>query len=138
MNKNIWIIIGLLVIVGLGVYILYRPATNPVETPKEMEGAMDGSMPSANHVMPPAPSGTQLVEIKGFSFSAPELRIVPGTKVTWTNRDSAPHTVTSDAGFFNSKTLLKGQSFSYVFNQKGTFDYHCAIHTYMKGKILVQ
>ncbi|VVB57167.1 Plastocyanin [uncultured archaeon] len=60
-----------------------------------------------------------------------------GAAVTWTNEDSAPHTITSSTGAFDSGTLQQGQSFSFKFDTPGTYEYHCAIHSRMKGKITV-
>lgn len=60
-----------------------------------------------------------------------------GTKVTWTNNDGAPHTVTSDSGAFGSQTLNQGNTFSFTFTSAGTFPYHCAFHPGMKGTVIV-
>ncbi len=79
------------------------------------------------------------VAIKGFAFNPDTLTIKKGAKITWTNEDSAPHTVTSDSGtFLNSVTLHQGESYSQTFDQAGTFSYHCAIHPMMKGTITVE
>ncbi len=78
------------------------------------------------------------ISIKGFAFNSSNLTVKKGTKITWTNSDSAPHTVTSDSGtFLNSATLQLGESYSQTFDQVGTFSYHCAIHPMMKGSITV-
>jgi plastocyanin len=67
------------------------------------------------------------------------LTIVQGTQVIWTNHDTTPHTVTSDSGnLLHSATIQPGASFAFVFDQPGTFSYHCAIHPSMQGKIVVQ
>ena len=81
-------------------------------------------------------AGELAVEIKNFAFSPAEISIVKGSKVTWTNNDAAPHTITS-AGNFDSGTLQKGESYSKVFDVAGTYEYNCAIHTSMKGKLVV-
>lgn len=76
------------------------------------------------------------VFIKNFAFNPAVITIAKGTKVTWVNEDSAPHTATSE-GSFDSGTLSKGQSFSYIFTAAGTFNYKCSIHPSMKGKVVV-
>jgi len=76
------------------------------------------------------------VSIKNFAFNPAVISITKGTKVTWVNEDSAPHTTTSE-GSFDSGTLSKGQSFSYIFAEAGTFNYKCSIHPSMKGKVVV-
>lgn len=93
----------------------------------------------------PPPGGTTgpeykpaAVEIMDFTFSPETLTVAIGTTVTWTNHDSAIHTVTSLTGVFDSGTLSNGGSFSFTFTQVGTFEYHCSIHTSMKGTVIVQ
>jgi plastocyanin len=78
------------------------------------------------------------VSIKNFVFNPSAINITKGDTVTWTNEDSNPHTVTANAGVFNSGTLNPGQSFSYKFEQAGEFDYHCNFHPSMQGKIIVK
>lgn len=79
------------------------------------------------------------VEIVGFAFKPAELKIKVGTTVTWTNKDSAPHTVTSVTGTeLDSPNLGTGRSYYHTFNDKGTFDYYCTIHPMMKGKVIVE
>lgn len=77
------------------------------------------------------------INIANFAFSPATLTINAGTKVTWTNNDGMTHTVTSDNGVFNSGNLSPNATFSYTFNSTGTFTYHCAIHTYMTGTVIV-
>ncbi len=79
------------------------------------------------------------VHIKDFKFSPAITTIKAGTKVTWINDDSAPHTVTSDSGnLLASPTLAQGQSFSFIFDNPSTEAYHCSIHPMMKGSVVVQ
>lgn len=81
---------------------------------------------------------TTTINISGFSFSPSAVTIKKGTKVTWINKDSAPHTVTSlSGGTLNSPTLTTGKSFSFTFTDTGTFDYQCNFHTSMTGSITV-
>ena len=80
--------------------------------------------------------GIVTVSIKDFKFNPAVITITKGTKVIWVNEDSAPHTATSE-GSFDSGILSKGQSFSHIFNEAGTFDYKCSIHPSMKGKVTV-
>src|SRR5215210_2575748 len=44
----------------------------------------------------PAPDSTTTVEILNNAFNPPQLNVAPGTTVTFVNRDSVPHTATSD------------------------------------------
>ncbi len=85
----------------------------------------------------PTAAADMQIDIQGFAFNPDMLTIPVGTKVTWANKDSATHTVTSDSGAFNSNNLPNGSSFSFTFNQAGTFPYHCSIHTRMVASITV-
>jgi plastocyanin len=82
----------------------------------------------------------QEVKIDNFTFDPPTLTIAAGTKVTWVNRDDVPHTATSTAKpkRFNSGTLDTDQQFSHVFTESGTYDYFCAVHPKMTGRIIVK
>ena len=47
-----------------------------------------------------------------------------------------PETGTTQA-IFNSDILYPDQTWNYTFNSKGTFDYHCTIHPFMEGTVIV-
>ena len=73
-----------------------------------------------------------------YHFSPTTTFVNVGGTVTWTNGSDAAHTVTSDSGSeLASATLNAGKSFSHTFAATGTFTYHCTIHTYMTGKVVV-
>ena len=91
----------------------------------------------APSVAPPDATGSA-VSIASFKFEPATLTISVGTTVTWTNNDSASHTVTADDGSFKSGTLGKGGTFSQTFATAGTFAYHCNFHSSMTGTITVQ
>ena len=61
-----------------------------------------------------------------------------GHAVTWANRDSQAHTVTSDAGTFDSANIAVGAFYAHTFNQAGNFLYHCTYHLWMKGTVSVE
>lgn len=76
--------------------------------------------------------------ISGFAFVPAELS-TSGGRVTWTNKDDAPHTVTfDDASIASSGNLAKGQTFSATFSGTGTYAYKCTIHPSMTGKVTVK
>jgi len=78
------------------------------------------------------------IEIQDFVFKPAEITIPPGTKVTWINKDEAPHTATSVDKKFNSGGLDTDDEFSFVFNDKGEYPYFCALHPHMKATITVK
>ncbi len=65
-----------------------------------------------------------------------------GNQVTWINEDSAFHTVTSgfygeSSELFDSGHLDPYESFTFDFDEKGTYDYFCTLHPWMKGQVIV-
>lgn len=78
------------------------------------------------------------VEIRDYAYSPNDLTVRPGTKVTWTNRDAAPHDATADDKSWKTDILADGDVGSMTLDTPGTYQYHCSIHPYMKGTITVQ
>ena len=66
-----------------------------------------------------------------------------GEMVTWSNDDTAAHTVTSGSptdgvdGIFDSSLFMAGATFSHTFEEEGTFDYFCMVHPWMVGAVTV-
>lgn len=81
--------------------------------------------------------GGSIVSIKNLKFNPSTVNIRVNETVTWRNDDSVLHDITIDNGLFDHD-LEPGEAFSYVFNESGTYDYHCDIHTSMKGRVVVQ
>lgn len=97
-----------------------------------------GLTPKSKTEQKPATPQETAVNIQNFSFAPSSLTIKKGTKVTWTNNDNSTHTVTVDSGTGpSSNNLSSGDTYSYTFNDAGTFAYHCKIHTMMKGTVIV-
>ena len=83
--------------------------------------------------------GGAQVTLQNFAFSPASVTVKVGDTVTWTNKDSAGHTVASDDGTsFTSPTKATGATFSFTFTKTGTYAYHCSIHPSMKGTVVVQ
>ena len=99
--------------------------------------APSGAASAAPSAAPSDATGSA-VSIANFSFKPAVITVSVGTTVTWTNNDSAGHTVTADDGSFTSDTLGSGATFSRTFATAGTFAYHCSIHPSMKGTVTVR
>lgn len=93
-----------------------------------------GGGPTTSGAGTPA-SGTA-VAIDNFAFSPATLNVKMGQQVTWTNKQDVAHTVTADGGTFDHPMPLDA-TFSFTFPKAGTFAYHCTIHPFMKGTIVV-
>ncbi|MBB6187943.1 cupredoxin family copper-binding protein [Rhodanobacter sp. MP7CTX1] len=87
-----------------------------------------------------ASTPTQGVDISKMAFRPGDMTVKPGTKVTWTNRDQIPHTVTSKdkGGVLTSQGLDTGDSYSYTFTQPGDYVYFCTVHPFMIGVVHVR
>ena len=82
---------------------------------------------------------TRTVVIRGFRFRPAHITIKRGTRVRWINKDMHPHTVTANKkGSFDSGRLGKGQRYSHVFKTAGKKAYHCEIHPFMRGSVVVK
>jgi plastocyanin len=84
-----------------------------------------------------AVTGEVAVAISDFAFDPGTIEVPVGTTITWTNEDSAAHTATSVDKIWDSNILEQGESFSYTFEEAGTFDYLCSLHPSMLGQIVV-
>ncbi len=78
-------------------------------------------------------------------YSPATITLVRGVNatVTWTNNDSASHTVTSSsvpagAQPFDSGNMNSGATFTLTFTVPGNYTYHCAYHGWMSGTIVVK
>jgi len=82
---------------------------------------------------------TERVEIADFAYEPATIEVAPGTEIVFTNRDAAPHTATStDSGAFETGTIKEGRSDGVVLDEAGSFDFYCAFHPFMKGKVVVE
>lgn len=90
------------------------------------------------HGPAPVQAASQTVTIQSFAFNPPTVTVQVGDSVTWMNRDSVPHTSTSDVPtVWDSGLLSQGQSFPFTFTMAGSFAYHCTVHPFMHGSVMV-
>lgn len=81
-------------------------------------------------------TNNMIVSIQSFSFDPGTITVMAGSKVTWVNNDTVSHSVKSDT--FNSPDMAPGDTFSFTFDNKGTYSYSCGVHPFMKGTVVVQ
>lgn len=146
-NIVIWLVVVVLVIGG--VYYFTRGTVNaPVGTPAAPTTAanLSAATPKSPDTSTPVPVATNKVEITANGFSPSAIKVKAGDTVTWTNKDSAPHwpataahpthtvypgsdiakcgTAAQSEIFDACKGLAPGESFSFKFDQAGTWKYH--------------
>ncbi len=87
-------------------------------------------------------------------YDPPVMSITTGDTIIWYNDDKEGHTVTSGEGsgrygwmsdnfgtadgIFDSDRFMPGESWSYSFDESGTFSYYCTIHPWMEGAVVVE
>jgi plastocyanin len=88
-------------------------------------------------------------------YDPPQIFVTVGDTIIWYNDDRESHTVTSGDspgrfgwmdnkefgkpdGIFDSELFLPGESWSYKFEESGTFSYFCIIHPWMEGIVIVE
>jgi plastocyanin len=135
----------LLAVVGCGT----GPAAGPMasSTPADRPAAHDDMPDMPAHAAKPrdpakaakAPAANQIV-IDNFAFAPNELTVPIGAEVTWVNQDDVPHTATSTTKpkAFDSGTLDTDQTYSHAFSKAGEYEYFCAVHPKMTGRIIVK
>jgi plastocyanin len=81
--------------------------------------------------------GLNEVLIQGFAFVPATITIPANTTVTWTNKDAAAHTVTSNTGDFDSGSMATNDTYSHLFTTPGSYPYHCTFHPDMTATVVV-
>jgi predicted secreted protein with PEFG-CTERM motif len=92
-----------------------------------------------------APQGTSVpgCEETNECFMPYMVTVDVGGEVTWSNDDSAAHTVTAGSaadgpsGVFDSSLFMAGTTFSHTFEEEGEFPYFCMVHPWMQGIVTV-
>jgi plastocyanin len=82
------------------------------------------------------------VTIRDYKFEPETVTVHEGDTVEWKNVDKVLHTATADGqaqkAAFDSGPISTGAAWRYVAGAKGTYNYICTFHTYMKGQLIVQ
>jgi plastocyanin len=86
----------------------------------------------------PASSATTTVQIKRTGFVPATVTINQDDSITWTNADTITHQVVANGGSFASPILNPGKSWTRTFRSGGTFRYHDALHSGLRGTVTVR
>lgn len=130
MNKLIWIVLAVIVVVG-GMWWM---GVGPFSTPATPAMVEETATPTGEEVM----EKTEVV-IEDFSFNPPSLTVAAGTTVTFSNKDLTSHSATADDGkSFDTGLIGQNESATITFDTPGTYSYHCTPHPTMKATIIVE
>ena len=127
------------------------------EKPTGAPNATTAQAPNATSAQAPAtagPPGTPLTILEGSSvqgspsYDPATLTVKKGDKITVTNKDTLPHTVTSGTGptdpnsakQFDTSIIEPGATADIETTtiNPGDYPFHCTVHPYMMGKLVVQ
>jgi predicted secreted protein with PEFG-CTERM motif len=94
----------------------------------------------------PEGSGVPGCEETNECFIPATVTIDAGGEVTWSNDDTAAHTVTSGTaadgpdGNFDSGLFMAGATYSFKFDdfEAGEYPYFCMVHPWMTGSVIIQ
>lgn len=84
---------------------------------------------------------TNQVSMQDFDFAPKNILVKKGTTVTWTNNDSAHHNVEFVSGGLKGEKgplLDEGETYTYTFDEVGTFEYKCTPHPFMQASVTVE
>ena len=105
----------------------------PESTPVEFNGVI--SVPEG--------TGTPGCDETNACYIPFNVSISAGEEITWSNDDTAAHTVTSGSpadgpdGNFDSGLFMAGGIFSTTLDESGEYPYFCMVHPWMTGNITV-
>jgi plastocyanin len=103
-----------------------------------------GGSPTSGTATAPTPSGGSSsqgsgIKMDNFAFSPATLTVSHGAVVGVTNDDSATHTVTADDGHsFDTGSITPRGSGKLTAPKPGRYAYHCTIHPFMHGTLVVR
>lgn len=102
--------------------------------------ALLAGLPAGSAAQSPASAAakTRAVIIEGMRFEPQTLVVHRGERITWTNKDFFPHTVTAAHGAFDSHAIAAGASWMFVAAKAGTYHYSCTFHPSMTGTLEVR
>ena len=139
--------------VGDSVTITKSPAATGMQAEDENAAADGGGNGNGNgnggeavdwpEVTVSVPEGTSIVgcEATDECYIPSSVTVPAGATVTWSNDDTAAHTVTSTPESpmeFNSNLFMPGATFGVEFEDPGEYPYLCIVHPWMTGTVIVE
>jgi plastocyanin len=80
-----------------------------------------------SHSRAGAQEAGKTITIKDFQYNPADLAVKVGEKITVTNNDAQPHTVTARDGAFNVDVPPNGSA-TFTVPKPGAHDYYCTYH----------
>jgi plastocyanin len=100
-------------------------------------GVGGGSIASAQHMHDDMSAPADAVTVQFAAFAPPQIDVLAGDTVRWTNASIRVHTVTAVDGSFGSPRLVNGDMFEQRFDTPGNVAYYCTLHSFMRGEVAV-
>jgi len=103
----------------------------------------ESTEPQTHTVEIPVGTGGLGCETTNECYSPADITINAGDTVEWINIDSVAHTVTAGSPrdaqveVFDSSLMMADKSWSFTFEDAGSYDYFCMIHAWMTGSVTV-
>jgi len=158
------VILGILILVAVvgAVFLFYTFSKNPLNTAGVINNPDENENSNALQVTvnDNANNAGDVIEITSSGFTPSTLTVSKGDTVTWINMDTEPHWPASalhpthtiypgsdiekcgtseESTIFDAcKGIAPGESFSFTFNEEGSWSYHDHINLGLFGKIVVQ
>lgn len=93
----------------------------------------------------PAQDSGMVISITNDGFSPGTVLITPGTTVTWTNDSDGPAHIASNphpehdglSGFDSAEPIFIGDSYTFTFEEPGTYGYHDHLNPETNGTVEV-
>jgi len=131
---SILIVIAISAGIGLGSAGVYQLSTG---VPIFSISSSTAGVSTVNVSMPNGIGNSQ-----GLNYAPASVNVAKGGKVTWTNNDPVPHTVTSTsvpsgASSFDSGNMNANATYTVTFNVDGMYLYKCSYHPWMHGTVIV-
>lgn len=135
-KKRIVIILIVVIIIGVSLGIVISQ-NNIVQDIDDQKTILKGDVIMSTKVSRPGCEKTD------SCYTPSKIVIKQGNSVTWVNEDVAFHSVTSGyydkpSEIFDSGYLDPEESFTFIFENTGIYDYFCTLHPWMKGQVIVE
>jgi plastocyanin len=146
------VVIGAVLSIGaaLGGYAIAAVVAQPSANMSNSTSSAGNSTSSAEGTSVSIVPNASTLADKAFSPNPVSIKV--GDTITWTNKDTIFHTVTSgtgpsdpakgkefDSGLSGPSALTtQGKTFSHKFTTAGEFPYFCELHPTMVGKVSVK